>query len=149
MPATFSHFIQRAGRAARGRGRTGVAVLLVEKSAYNQNLVSHVPPSASSGNKNTKESRKKTTAAAESSNKSDPKATREYAMAHGVGRGGSQKQDTAPSGPQPQLNPESADEGLITFVQSTTCRRKIWASVFESALGGKCSESCYARTTFG
>ncbi|KAI0350724.1 P-loop containing nucleoside triphosphate hydrolase protein, partial [Trametes cingulata] len=32
LPATMSNFIQRAGRAARGKNRTGVAVLLVEKS---------------------------------------------------------------------------------------------------------------------
>lgn len=39
LPATFSNFIQRAGRAARGRGCNGLAVLLVEKPAYNVDLV--------------------------------------------------------------------------------------------------------------
>jgi len=34
LPGTLSMFIQRAGRAARARGRKGLAVLLVERSAY-------------------------------------------------------------------------------------------------------------------
>lgn len=34
LPGTLSMFIQRAGRAARAQNRKGLAVLLVEKSAY-------------------------------------------------------------------------------------------------------------------
>jgi len=34
LPTTVSSFVQRAGRAARGSGRTGIAVLLVEKTVY-------------------------------------------------------------------------------------------------------------------
>ncbi|EDR03125.1 uncharacterized protein LACBIDRAFT_307604 [Laccaria bicolor S238N-H82] len=37
LPSSVSSFIQRAGRAARGPG-SGLAVLLVEKSAYNIDL---------------------------------------------------------------------------------------------------------------
>ncbi|KAH9911507.1 P-loop containing nucleoside triphosphate hydrolase protein [Fomitopsis serialis] len=40
LPATLSNFIQRAGRAARARNRTGIAILLVERSAYSINLAS-------------------------------------------------------------------------------------------------------------
>jgi superfamily II DNA/RNA helicase len=40
LPSSVSSFVQRAGRAARGYGRTGLAVcvLLVEKSAYDIDL---------------------------------------------------------------------------------------------------------------
>lgn len=34
LPALLSLFVQRGGCAARASGRTGLAVLLVEKSAY-------------------------------------------------------------------------------------------------------------------
>ncbi|KAI0072890.1 P-loop containing nucleoside triphosphate hydrolase protein [Panus rudis PR-1116 ss-1] len=34
LPATLSNWVQRAGRAARGYGRKGLAILLVEPSAY-------------------------------------------------------------------------------------------------------------------
>lgn len=45
--------------------------------------------------------------------------------------------DDVPDGDPPRLDPESSDEGLLTFVQSTTCRRKIWAQAFESPLACK------------
>ncbi len=38
LPSSVSVFVQQAGRAARGAGRTGLAVLLVEPSAYAVNL---------------------------------------------------------------------------------------------------------------
>ncbi len=136
LPATFSNWIQRAGRAARGRGRTGLAVLLVEKSAYNTDLVNQAAASTTG----TSAAKKKKKPAARESNggvKMDPKETREYARAHGATRGGTLKNDQPPDGEQPLLNPEAADEGLLTFVQSVQCRRKVWAEAFESPLGGK------------
>ncbi len=66
---------------------------------------------------------------------------REYANAHGVARGGTQRHDAVPLGPQPLLNPEAADEGLLTFVQSTTCRRRVWAEAFESPILIRTGES--------
>jgi hypothetical protein len=39
FPATVLSFIQRAGRAAWGTGQTGLAILLVEKLAYNLELI--------------------------------------------------------------------------------------------------------------
>ena len=129
MPPTFSHYIQRAGRAARGKGQTGVAILLVEKSAYTTDIVSAPAPSTDS-----KEAKKK--AGDASQPKRTAKQVREYALAHGSVRGGWQKQDDTPDGPQPLLNPDSADEGLLTLIQSATCRRKVWAEVFNSSLTG-------------
>lgn len=36
LPKNLDSFVQRAGRSARGKERTGLAVLLVEPSAYNK-----------------------------------------------------------------------------------------------------------------
>ncbi|KAI0675802.1 P-loop containing nucleoside triphosphate hydrolase protein [Trametes maxima] len=141
LPATFSNFIQRAGRAARGRNREGLAVLLVEKSAYNVDLVRSGP------NTNTDPSSDHpallSLAAKEGVSKRTQKEVREYAKSHGVERGGSKKHDAHPNGPQPQLDPESApDEGLLVFVQSTTCRRRIWAQAFDSSLATEPTVQC-------
>ncbi len=138
----MSNWIQRAGRAARGRGRTGIAILLVEKSAYNTDLVNQAAPS--NLGKSARNKKGKTTANPASTSKADPKQVREYAQAHGVSRGGTQKLDAVPAGPQPILNPEAADEGLLTFVQSVECRRRVWAKAFESPLPGE--YSCYSLT---
>ncbi|PIL28981.1 transporter [Ganoderma sinense ZZ0214-1] len=129
LPGSFSQFIQRAGRAARGPGQTGVAILLVEKSAYNIDIVSAPAPSIDS-----KKTKKPDGSGPPRAGRADAKQVREYAIAHGLARGGSKKDDVMPSGPQPHLNVDSADEGLLTAVQSVICRRKIWAEVFRSTL---------------
>ena len=60
-----------------------------------------------------------------------------YAQEHGYGRGWRSKEDALPTGDQPSLNTEREDEGLLTFVQSTICRRRVWAEAFDrtKALG--------------
>lgn len=63
-----------------------------------------------------------------------PKAhptSKTYAREHGLDRGGTKKLDNSPTGQPPVLDPGAADEGLLAFVQSTTCRRKIWAEAFD------------------
>ena len=60
------------------------------------------------------------------------KEIKQYTVAHGVDRGGTQKKDDVPKGQHPELNVESPDEGLFAFIQSTQCRRKVWATAFES-----------------
>ena len=39
LPASLSIFVQRAGHAARNKARNGLAVLLVEPSAYSVDIV--------------------------------------------------------------------------------------------------------------
>ncbi len=55
-----------------------------------------------------------------------------YAKEHGVLRGGVSKADGVPTGAQPVLNLEAEDEGLLVFVQSTSCCRRVWAIAFEN-----------------
>ncbi|KAH9940489.1 P-loop containing nucleoside triphosphate hydrolase protein [Epithele typhae] len=147
MPETFSHFVQRAGRAARGRGTRGVAILLVERSAYNTNIVDNMPASLD------EKPVGKIQGTKEKAPRADSKEVKEYARAHGVNRGGSKQLDDIPNGKQPQLNPASADEGLLSFVQSTSCRREVWAQVFEIpdserhplAEGCPCCDLCHPK----
>ena len=39
LPASVSTFVQQAGRAGRGEGSSGLAVLLVEKSVYEADIL--------------------------------------------------------------------------------------------------------------
>ncbi|KAI0074175.1 P-loop containing nucleoside triphosphate hydrolase protein [Panus rudis PR-1116 ss-1] len=126
LPKTFSNWIQRAGRVARGKGRTGIAVLLVERSMYSI-VVNELRQDDSSSTKGKKQKQK----GKGDSKKNVPK---DYSKSHGINRGGSKKEDMCPSAPQPSLDAEVADEGLLVFVQSSTCRRKVWAKAFETYL---------------
>ncbi|PIL28977.1 transporter [Ganoderma sinense ZZ0214-1] len=96
LPGSFSQFIQRAGRAARGPGQTGVAILLVEKSAYNIDIVSAPAPSIDS-----KKTKKPDGSGPPRAGRADAKQVREYAIAHGLARGGSKKDDVMPSAHNP------------------------------------------------
>lgn len=155
LPATFSNFIQRAGRAARGRDRRGLAVLLVEKLAYNTDLVSQDDvtshsrkPERKRRGKATKDPAQKATdnaTAATSGVKRDPKEVREYARSHGVARGASTCEDALPDGVEPVLDPDAPDEGLLAFVQAVSCRRQLWAKVFDMVLAGElCQHFSYS-----
>jgi hypothetical protein len=78
-------FVQRAGHAARASDRTGLAVLLVEKSVYGLDLMQE-PKSDSPGSK----SRGKSLWSASSYSKVKVK---DYAVIHGVKRGNFEGKD--------------------------------------------------------
>ncbi|KAH9853976.1 P-loop containing nucleoside triphosphate hydrolase protein [Lenzites betulinus] len=124
LPATLSNFIQRAGRAARSPSRTGLAVLLVERSAFS-------PPDPSSTRPRfnlRKAVRSSAVQLSSSTTKTTKKIKKNYAEAHGLLRGNSSElKDAVPSGVQPALSLDAIDEGLSVFVQSVECRRKVWA----------------------
>ncbi|KAH9915137.1 P-loop containing nucleoside triphosphate hydrolase protein [Fomitopsis serialis] len=136
LPAKLSNFIQRAGRAARGRGRTGLAILLVERSAYSTDIQSSIdspleepqarqkPVSRVAKSRGTRGRNVKSTS---------KKAAKGYAELHGVNRGNSTGNADGPLNPrdQPHLDREGEDEGLLAFVQSTRCRRGVWRDMYE------------------
>jgi superfamily II DNA/RNA helicase len=129
LPATVSSFVQRAGRAARGSGRNGLAVLLVEKTIYEADLDSpHQHDQKSKGKKTIRQS------------SSYPKAkTKDYAIKHGVLRGaygGVSEQVVA--GINVPVDVSSADEGIYGFVQATTCRRGVLTKIYGNEKAGKC-----------
>ena len=132
LPKTFSNWVQRAGRAARGKGRSGLAVLLVEPSAYSR---------AATANKHTdgkiKPGKQEVKGKAKGKMKTQKvaggkKTIKEYAQSHGVKRGGFEKLDEPPCGEHPPFDPDAIDEGLLRFVQATKCRRTVWADTFET-----------------
>ncbi|THV02115.1 P-loop containing nucleoside triphosphate hydrolase protein, partial [Dendrothele bispora CBS 962.96] len=129
LPDTMSNFVQRAGRAARDRNRQGLAVLLVEKSAYGldcENLVSDI----STGTQKAKKKADEVTDYVKSTLKN-------YADLHGVKRGayggtldGTDKNHLPHYTPTIKRN--SRDEGLLAFVQTGTCRRRIIAAIYSN-----------------
>ncbi|KAH9836597.1 P-loop containing nucleoside triphosphate hydrolase protein [Rhodofomes roseus] len=145
LPGTFSNFVQRAGRAARGRGRQGLAVLIVERTAYTVDLSALQSTDESNTGTHGKGNTSATVRGRKRKTAPQVKAGKDYAELHGVNRGGSSGKDAPPQGTQPPLDPESLDEGLHTFVQSTHCRRRVWAEVFESpykSASGPCCDIC-------
>lgn len=132
LPATFSNLIQRAGRTARGNGRIGLAVLLVERSAYSVNLCAgEHQPSRNTGKGKQQASTTKSSASKLPGRRSAAVA-KTYAEEHGILRGSCACTDDIPTGQQPPLDLEAADEGLLAFVQSTSCRRRVWAEAFDN-----------------
>jgi superfamily II DNA/RNA helicase len=129
LTATVSSFVQCAGRAARALGRTGLAVLLVEKSVYDVDLNKHhQDDQQSKRKKNIRQSTKY------------PKSkTKGYAIKHGVLRGGySGLTDEVAIDINVPVDVSSIDEGAHSFVQSTTCRREVLTKIYGNEKAGKC-----------
>ncbi|KAI0349391.1 P-loop containing nucleoside triphosphate hydrolase protein [Trametes cingulata] len=143
LPSTLSSFIQRAGRAARDPTRMGLAVLLVERSAFSPPDAKCTAPSALPSRAISLSTTPSPVTPAQLPNPSQPgNAKTYYAEAHGVKRGShAGTKDGPPSGEQPLLDPDAADEGLLAFVQSVRCRREVWSSVYESTTQ-KSSAAC-------
>jgi len=123
LPSSVSSFVQRAGRAARGYGRTGLAVLLVEKSAYDVDLTE--PQDDQKGKPKTKKAnvRERT---------NYPKSKdKNYAANHGVLRGAfGGASDEICTKIEVVLDRLSIDEGLHTLVQTMNCRRKVLTEIY-------------------
>ncbi|TFY62447.1 hypothetical protein EVJ58_g3853 [Rhodofomes roseus] len=117
LPAKLSNFIQRAGRAARGRGRRGLAVLIVERSAYSINIEVTTNGTqakgriqqATTGQASKKRRSKRTT---KTTSQKGSKAPKGYAEQHGINRGNSTANADGPLNAehQPALDPEAEDE---------------------------------------
>ncbi|THV07053.1 P-loop containing nucleoside triphosphate hydrolase protein [Dendrothele bispora CBS 962.96] len=130
---SMSSFVQRAGRAARGRGRTGLAVLLVEKSAYTLDCEHLLSENSEALSKSGKKGRKTTSEKGEYRKAT----TKDYADLHGVKRGA---YGGIPSGMDknhlPEYTPsilrQAKDEGLLAFVQTGTCRRMILSLIYNN-----------------
>lgn len=123
LPASVSTFVQRAGRAGRGEGSSGLAVLLVEKSVYEADI----SQLESEGTK-----KKKKTGVRRSA--TYPKANKQYAIAHGLLRGayGGGACDDNILNVDVQLDHTSPDEGLYTLVQTGGCRRQVLTAVYKN-----------------
>ncbi|KAJ7591851.1 P-loop containing nucleoside triphosphate hydrolase protein [Mycena floridula] len=132
LPALLSIWLQRAGRAARASNCQGLAVLLVEPSAYNTDISAlenalNESVSAKKGKgkkgKGTKVKKSQKEAAAQ-------------AQACGAKRGARDgKSDGVFLKEEPVLDPEADDEGLLVFVQTglcQACRHQFLTKVFQN-----------------
>ena len=123
----MSSFVQQAGRAARGHGRAGLAVLLVEKAVYEADLsqlVEEEPARVNSSKSKSKGVRQSTTY---------PKAPKGYSVQHGVLRGGHNGQsDEIQLKMGVTLDRASLDEGLYSLVQTGKCRREVLTAVYHN-----------------
>ena len=115
-------------------GCTGLAVLLVKQSAYNIDLMNGAKLATARSRKSTKakamammtENKPKELTACECAD------VCEYALTHGLACRGSTQQDAVPNRAAPVLCEDSTDENLLTFMQSPSCRWRIWACVFNN-----------------
>ena len=142
LPGSVSAFVQRAGRAARARDRTGLAILLVEQASYSVDISEDVRE-AEAGAKglprqrkaqNKKRGKGKAPRAAEqpkTNAKAEAKARKQGAEARGSKRGMRDgKNDNIFVKEQPIIDTESMDEGLYTLVQTGLCRRKVLTEIY-------------------
>lgn len=126
LPASVSTFVQRAGRAGRGPGREGLAVLLVEKSVYEADL---------SQLESFEGTKTKTKSKGVRQSSTYPKANKQYAITRGLLRGayGGGDCDRIIANDEVPLDCDSMDEGLYTLVQTGKCRRKVLTAVYRNA----------------
>lgn len=126
LPTSLSSFIQRAGRAARMLGSQGLAVLLVEKTAYAEDVDALLAEKVKKRKKNERKLTNRELAERR-------KARLAYANLHGVSRGacGGKKDDILLK-VQPALDLDLPNECLYTFVQTGCCRRKVLTAVFNN-----------------
>ncbi|KAJ7590265.1 P-loop containing nucleoside triphosphate hydrolase protein [Mycena floridula] len=123
LPGSVSAFVQRAGRATRDPTRVGLAVLLVEKSVYEIDIVAQLSVSQE---KSTSKKGKKGTGKTKKA-----KAGKDYAEAHGASRGSyNGKQDAILTKIEPPLDMNSIDEGLYVLVQTGICRWKVLTKIY-------------------
>ncbi|KZT71233.1 P-loop containing nucleoside triphosphate hydrolase protein, partial [Daedalea quercina L-15889] len=143
LPKKLSNFIQRAGRVARGRNRTGIAILIVERTAYSTDIQTAATISAADEARS-KMGMKGKSPPARQKKTSGKKAAKGYAVLHGLNRGCSSSCANVPLDPsdQPPIDPDAEDEGLLAFVQSTTCRRDVWRQVYACPAPGIPTTPC-------
>ncbi|KAF9537319.1 hypothetical protein CPC08DRAFT_809291 [Agrocybe pediades] len=125
LPTCVSSFVQRAGRAARDATRTGIAVLLVEKSAFEVDISKIDEDRESSNRTSTRKGVRQSLA--------HPKAPKGYSIKHGVQRGTHNGMaDEHPSKAGVPLDSELPDEGLYTLVQTGKCRREVLTEIYDN-----------------
>jgi hypothetical protein len=137
-PTHLSSWVQRAGRVARGDGRTGYAVLLVEKSAFEVDP-SHPPSTTSpSATKSVPATKGKARGARKPAKKGGAKLGATYAVLHGQKRGlrGGVHDAVPQLAHEPELTDGASAEGLYIFIQTTICRRQVLTKIYRNKTPG-------------
>ncbi|EJD46861.1 P-loop containing nucleoside triphosphate hydrolase protein [Auricularia subglabra TFB-10046 SS5] len=138
LPEKLSMFVQRAGRAARRQGSSGLAVLLAEPSAYSavpdtlatnspDDAVQHPPAT-------TVQTARSARGKKAGPSKAKARAPKGWSKAHGRSRGAAKHSaaNDIDNTIKLQVNPLAEDEGLFTLVQTGDCRRRVIGDAFDS-----------------
>ncbi|KAF8218135.1 P-loop containing nucleoside triphosphate hydrolase protein, partial [Mycena galopus ATCC 62051] len=150
VPQNLSSWVQRAGRAARGPGTSGMAVMLVEKSAFEisplgvDTVTSTSQPARGRGRGRGNGLRGR----GGNSGRGGGKALgKDYAESHGQKRGSFHgKNDSVASldtsGSSAEIPQDAPAEGLYALIQATICRRKILSRIFKNPVPAVPAEIC-------
>lgn len=130
VPKNISSWVQRAGRAARAPRRHGLAIMIVEKSAFE--MAGTLQPVTG---KTRGHGRGQTQRAASARNGA------QYAIAHGQRRGMSGGvHDEIVRLDETYITPETLKdapgEGIYLYIQTTNCRRALLQMVFRNKASG-------------
>ena len=109
------------GRAGRGEGSSGLAVLLVEKSVYEADILEL-------------EGTKKKKKIGVQQSATYPKANKQYTIAHGLlcGAYGGGACDDNILNVDVQIDHTSSDEGLYTLVQMGGCQCRVLTAIYKN-----------------
>jgi superfamily II DNA helicase RecQ len=141
LPNNLSSWIQRAGRAACGPGMQGMAVMLVQKSAFEVSTAADNPdnpaPSSAPPIRGRGRGRGRGTGGRGGSGRRGGKNQgKDYAESHGQKRGwykGVNNGIKALEDSDAEIPADAPAEGLYAVVQATICRRVILSRVFKNA----------------
>ncbi|KAG8707114.1 hypothetical protein FRC08_000685 [Ceratobasidium sp. 394] len=133
---TMSGAVQRGGRTARGKDRTGVFIQLNEPASYRIDPTNPLPEKSPTSQPSSRGKRKRGV--------KDPKpkpSPESQTTSKQVDLG---FKSAVPA--EPELRDDSPGEGIYCFVQTTLCRRQIWDKVFGNtrpyALTVPCCDIC-------
>ncbi|KAJ7625926.1 hypothetical protein FB45DRAFT_1005199 [Roridomyces roridus] len=154
LPQNLSSWVQRAGRAARGPGKEGLAVMIVEKSAFETgpltagatDVVTVAAPTEGRGGGVRARGRGRGGRGGTGRRGRGKGKGKDYAESHGLKRGWSRGADDFGLSPltdsEAEIPVDAPAEGLYALVQTTTCRRRMLARVFRNAEPTVPKESC-------
>ncbi|KAJ7753252.1 P-loop containing nucleoside triphosphate hydrolase protein [Mycena metata] len=135
-PQNLSAWVQRAGRAARAAGLQGIAVMLVEKSAFEVNSTGEIASTVENPTRGRGRGRGRGWGRGRGGGRGGPKQGKDYAVSHGQKRGSFRGTDDAAPVPDAasDIPDDAPGEGLYTLIQATVCRRTILGRVFQNKL---------------
>ncbi|KAJ7903120.1 hypothetical protein B0H13DRAFT_1480690, partial [Mycena leptocephala] len=135
IPKNLSSWVQRAGRAARGRGTTGMAIMLVERSAFEVGADA-VQAQADGGRGRGRRTRGRGGGGRGGGRAAGTmKQGKDYAVSHGQKHGSYKGLDDArpeSSTAVVDIPADAPGEGLYDYIQATACRRRVLANIFKN-----------------
>ncbi|KAF8157863.1 P-loop containing nucleoside triphosphate hydrolase protein [Crassisporium funariophilum] len=144
-PRNISSWVQRAGRAARAKGRNGLAVMLVEKSAFEAGAL----VAAKTTNSTPAPGRGRGRGRGHGRSRGGrggggAKRGSSYGVLHGQRRGTySGAYDTITPINEPlEIGEDSLGEGIYVYIQDTVCRRRVLTKIFGNNVSDVPSLAC-------